>query len=160
MPSKAITPAKPMTSPASRTRPGTSDLISHSASRAVNNGSVAVRIPATEELTCRSPQAVRNVGAAMSSTLMMATGTITWRTPRNARLLTASGTRKAAPSTVRPNTTVDGGMCSTATRMNRNELPQMTEVAANSSSDFLLTVPYYPQRRCYAAAGGSGQDQG
>ena len=35
---------------------------------------------------------------------------------------------------VRPNTTIEGGMCSMAMRMNKNELPQMTEVAANSSS--------------------------
>lgn len=59
---------------------------------------------------------------------------MTLRTPRKARRLTASGTRNAAPSTVRPNTTIEGGMCSTAMRMNKNELLQMTEVAANSSS--------------------------
>jgi hypothetical protein len=35
-------------------------------------------------------------------------------------------------------------MCSTASRMNRNELPQMTEVAVNSSSDFRVTAPDYP----------------
>jgi hypothetical protein len=63
-----------------------------------------------------------------------------WRTPRTARLLIAGGTRNAAPSTVRPNTTAEGGRCSTATRMNKNELPQMTEVAANSSSAFRFTV--------------------
>src|SRR6266536_2162107 len=33
------------------------------------------------------------------------------------------------------------GRCSTATRMNRNELPQMTDVAANSTAAFLVTVP-------------------
>jgi hypothetical protein len=50
-----------------------------------------------------------------------------------------SGRRKTAPSRVRPNTTADGGRCSTATRMNRNELPQMAEVAANSNTAFRLT---------------------
>src|SRR5437588_856448 len=85
MPSRATTPAKPMTRPRERLRSGTSDLISHSASTAVNSGSVAVRIPATEELTCCSPQAVKKVGAAMSSRVTTATGTITWRSPRNAR---------------------------------------------------------------------------
>src|SRR5690242_3260561 len=52
----------------------------------------------------------------------------------------ASGTRKTAPSRMRPKTTVAGGMCSTATRMNRNELPQCTEVTAQSSPAFRLTV--------------------
>jgi hypothetical protein len=42
IPSRAITPAKPMISPASCLRPGASALISHSASTAVNNGPVAV----------------------------------------------------------------------------------------------------------------------
>lgn len=94
-----------------------------------------MRVPATEELTCCSPLAARNAGAAMSSSVTaMMTGMMTRRTPRKARRLTASGTRNAAPSTVRPNTTIEGGMCSTAMRMNKNELPQMTEVAANSSS--------------------------
>ena len=32
-------------------------------------------------------------------------------------------------------------MCSTATRMNRNELPQMTDVAAKSSAAFRFTFP-------------------
>jgi hypothetical protein len=50
-----------------------------------------------------------------------------------------------APSTVRPNTTAEGGRCATATRMNRNELPQMSEVAANSSSAFrLMVLTYWP----------------
>jgi hypothetical protein len=72
-------------------------------------------------------------------------GTITGRTPRKAPRLAASGTRNAAPSSVRPKTTTDGGMCSTATRMNRNELPQMTDVAPNSSSAFLVIgLPHYP----------------
>ena len=84
MPSKATTPAKPMISPRVRLRSGTSDLISHRARTAVNSGSVAVRIPATEELTCCSPQAVRKVGAAMSSTVTMMMGAITGRTPRKA----------------------------------------------------------------------------
>ena len=51
----------------------------------------------------------------MSSRVTTATGTITWRSPRNARRLAASGTRNAAPSAVRPNTITAGGMCSTAT---------------------------------------------
>ena len=38
-------------------------------------------------------------------------------------------------------------MCSTATRMNRNELPQMTEVAANNSSVFRVTVLTCPAMR-------------
>jgi hypothetical protein len=139
-PSRAITPAKPVISPASCLRPGASDLISHRASTAVNNGSVAVRIPAAEELMCCSPHAVRKAGAAMSSRVTTAMGTITGRVPRNARLLAASGTRNTAPSTVRPNTTAEGGRCATVTRMNRNELPQMTEVAANNSSAFRLMV--------------------
>jgi hypothetical protein len=62
MPSRAITPAMPVTSPANRLRSTASDRIKHSASTAVNSGSAAVRIPAAEELTCSSPQAVRNVG--------------------------------------------------------------------------------------------------
>ncbi len=78
----------------------------------------------------------------MSSRVTTAMGTITWRRPRNARRLAASGTRNAAPVTVRPNTTA-GGMCSTATRMNRNEQPQMTG-AANSNSDFRVTAAAYP----------------
>jgi hypothetical protein len=56
------------------------------------------------------------------------------RTPRKARRPPASGTRNAEPSTVHPNTTIEGDMCSMAMRMNKNELPQMTEVATNSSS--------------------------
>src|SRR5207248_11728680 len=99
------------------------------------------RIPATEELTCSSPQAVRKVGTAMSSRVTTTTGKTALRKPRNALFLMARGTRKAVPSTVRPKTTAEGGMCSTATRMNRNELPQMTEVAANSSAAFRLTFP-------------------
>jgi hypothetical protein len=35
-------------------------------------------------------------------------------------------------------------MCSTATRMHRNELPQMTRAAANSNSDFRVTAAAYP----------------
>ncbi len=70
----------------------------------------------------------------MSSSVTAMIGMITRRTPRKARRLTASGTRNAAPRTVRPNTTTEGGMCSTAMRMNKDELPQMTEAAANSSS--------------------------
>lgn len=80
----------------------------------------------------------------MSSRVTTAMGTITWRRPRNARRLAASGTRNAAPVTVRPNTTTAGGMCSTATRMNRNELPQMTGAAANPNSDFRVTAAAYP----------------
>ena len=85
--------------------------------------------------------------------------------PRRARLLTASGMRNAAPSTVRPNTTVEGGMCSTATRMNRNELPQMTDVAPNSSSHRAgrkevlreRTMPGFPEmiRLCSPGSGTS-----
>ena len=41
----------------------------------------------------------------MSSRVTTAMGTITWRRPRNARRLAASGTRNAAPSAVLPNTT-------------------------------------------------------
>jgi len=48
-------------------------------------------------------------------------------------------TRKTVPSAVRPNTTADGGRCSTAIRMNKNELPQMTDVAAKSTAAFLVT---------------------
>jgi hypothetical protein len=103
-----------MTSPANCLRSTASDLISHSASTAVNKGLVAVRIPATEEVIRSSPQAVRNVGRAMSSTATTATGAIMRRAPRNARPLTASGMRTTAPSKVRPNATADGGMCSTA----------------------------------------------
>ena len=33
-----------------------------------------------------------------------------------------------------PNTTTEGGTCSMTMRMNKNELPQMTEATANSSS--------------------------
>ena len=80
----------------------------------------------------------------MSSRVTTAMGTITWRRPRNARRLAASGTRNAAPVAVRPNTTTAGGMCSTATRMNRNELPQMTGAAANPNSDFRVTAAAYP----------------
>lgn len=58
----------------------------------------------------------------MSSTVTMAMGTITGRRPRNAWALAANGTRNAAPSTVRLNTTPEGGRCSTATRMSRNNL--------------------------------------
>ena len=76
----------------------------------------------------------------MSSTVTMAMGTITGRRPRNAWALAANGTRNAAPSTVRLNTTAEGGRCSTATRMSRNNLAQMTEVAANNSRAFRLTV--------------------
>ena len=70
----------------------------------------------------------------MSSNVTATMGMMTRRTPRKARRLTASGTRNAAPSTVRPNTTIEGGTCSTAMRMNKNELPQMTGVATNNSS--------------------------
>src|SRR6266581_2892713 len=120
-------------SPVNRLRPTASARISHSASTAVNSGSVAVSIPATEELTRSSPQAVKNVGRAMSRHATAATG-------RTARRRPASGTRNAAPSTHRPNTTTEGGRCVTATRMNRNELPQMTDVAANSTHAFRFTV--------------------
>ena len=61
------------------------DLTSHNASTAVNSGSVAVRNFGYREPTCCSPQAVKKVGAAMSSRVTTAMGTITWRRPRNAR---------------------------------------------------------------------------
>ena len=51
----------------------------------------------------------------------------------------------------RGNTTVAGGMCSTARRMNMNELRQITEVAANSSSDARVTSPAGPAVRGEAA---------
>jgi hypothetical protein len=91
--------------------------------------SVAVRIPAAEDVTRSSLQAVKNVGSAMSSKATTATGRRLRRRLRNARVRMASGRRKTAPSRVRPNTTADGGRCSTATRMNSNELLQMAEVA-------------------------------
>ena len=61
-------------------------------------------------------------------------GMIARRTPRKARRPPASGTRNAEPSMVRPNTTIEGGMCSMAMRMNKNELPQMTEVATTAAA--------------------------
>jgi hypothetical protein len=60
----------------------------------------------------------------MSSSVTTAMGTITWRRPRNARRLAASGTTNAAPVTVRPNTTTAGGVCSTATRMTGMNSPR------------------------------------
>ena len=61
------------------------------------------------------------------------------------------GHKKTAPRTVRPNTTADGGMCSTATRMKTNELPQITDVAAKSNGAFRLTALLAPAMpRCPA----------
>jgi hypothetical protein len=79
------------------------------------------------------------VGRAMSSAVTTSTGRTARRSPRNACFRMASGTRKTVPSAVRPNTTADGGRCSTAIRMNKNELPQMTDVAAKSTAAFLVT---------------------
>jgi hypothetical protein len=84
--------------------------------------------------------AVKNVGMAMSRHVTAATGSMARRRLASAPFLAASGTRNAALSRQRPKTTSEGGMCATATRMNRNELPQMTDVAANSIHAFRFTA--------------------
>ncbi len=66
-PTSATTPAKPVTSPASR-RPATRSLWSKVRARAATiSGVAAIRIAATDELTCSSPKAISGNGIAISA---------------------------------------------------------------------------------------------
>ena len=67
-PTSATTPARPISSPASREPVTRSEASKRSASRATNSGAAAIRIAASDEATCCSPAAISGNGIAISTT--------------------------------------------------------------------------------------------
>ena len=67
IPTRATTPASPISIPSMRVRVGRSVWSKRSASSAISRGTVAITIAATEESTCCSPAAISGNGRTIST---------------------------------------------------------------------------------------------
>ena len=119
--------------PASRVRVGRSAWSKRVASSATNSGTAAIRIAASDELTCTSPKPSSGHGTAIST----AANTVSVRQraprPRSAPSLQATGSSTSRGEASRDHAMTLGETSSTAILMNRYGMPQITETAANSA---------------------------
>ena len=114
--------------------PLTRSCVKRTAIRTVNIGAAACRIAARLESILVSAQEKQRNGIAV---LIRPTRTIgnqfarAWRTTvRPPARASATGTRTTAPSPTRKNTSAAGLNCRSATLMNMNDAPQISERAA------------------------------
>ena len=73
------------------------------------SGTVAINIPASDELTQRSPRAMRKNGPTSSAKANAQTAPLCRRSSASAPLFQATGNRTKAPSAIRAHATPIGG---------------------------------------------------
>ena len=113
-PNSATTPMKPTASPVSRKLPRCSRTPNKRASSTTQSGTVAMRMPVTEELTHRSPSAIIEKGTTNSTTAKANSAALCRPSGRNAPRFHAIGSRTAVPSATRPQAITSGDSSGTA----------------------------------------------
>ncbi|WUA17811.1 hypothetical protein OG208_26020 [Streptomyces anthocyanicus] len=113
---RTATPARPRPRPVIRRAPTRSSAPKKRARRTAAIGTPAISSPAVELDRCRSASVRVHQGPMISITAKASIGFHRRRTvPRRSPLRRAKGSRRAAPSAHRANTTPDGDTSSTAT---------------------------------------------
>ena len=102
------------------------------ASNAIHSGTVAMSIPATEELIQRSPTLMAVNGTAISITAKANTARLCCSSARKAPRRQAIGSRIAAPMVVRHQAIIAGSSSTSASLMKKYGRPQMMPSAANA----------------------------
>src|SRR5436190_7988734 len=134
IPTSAITPTNPISSPRARIGVGLSEWSKRMASSAPMSGTAATMIAASDEETRCSPIASIGKGIATSTTANASSQRHRPRTLASVPARQASASSTTAPSVTRPQARA-GAVTpwSTAILMNRYGTPQMTEASAKAS---------------------------
>ncbi len=139
MPTSAATPASPTSMPTSRVGVGRSERSKRRARPATNSGTAAIRIAASDEGRCSSPNAIIGNGIVISTKAKAASQRRS--RPRRAPRRYAIGSRMSAAIATRDHATKPADSSSTATLMKKYGTPQSTETHANRNQPRGLKRP-------------------
>src|SRR6202522_809017 len=140
-PSKATTPTNPNPRPRMRHHPRRSWTPKNRWISAIDKGTIAMRMPVTEESIQRSPNEIAEKGMANSTNANATIAALYVPKDCSAPLRHAIGNRIEAPSVTRPKATTTGESSCTDTLMKKYGTPQMMPSAANAPHPRQLIFP-------------------
>src|SRR4030081_2133719 len=157
-PSKAATPTNPNPRPRVRHNPKRSCTPKNRWINAIDSGTMAMRIPVTEELIHCSPNEMTEKGMMNSANANAQIAALCLPKERKAPRRHAIGNKINVPSATRPKATTTGDSSCTDNLMKKYGRPQMMPSAAKAPHARQLTDDAFPDRTAVNRARNPNRD--